>query len=196
MKNWRGILFGLLGGLLFTGIILLVASHPYGNAIQLLPPPTPEPMVIYVTGAVQKPGVYSIPINSRVIDAINLAGGLLPSADENSINLASKIKDGDKILIPFKRQTQSPGGTPAVPPQLQTKPIQPATPSPSFPININSASIEELDTLPGIGPTKAQQIIIYREKNGAFSKPEDVQKVEGIGPSLFAQIKDLITTNP
>jgi competence protein ComEA len=194
MNYWKPITFGILIGLLSAGLILLISSRPTGIPIQLLPPPTPEPIVIYITGAVKTPGVYSLPINSRVKDAITVAGGLLSNADENSINLATKLKDRDKILIPLIKQNPQ-VGTPGSPTGQAPAKQQP-TLSSDNPININSADANELDSLPGIGPEKAQQIINYREKSGPFLKPEDIENVGGIGPLLFDKIKGLITVGP
>jgi competence protein ComEA len=195
MKTWwksAGILgIGILLGLLATGGVLLVSSQPRGEAIYLSPPPTAPPLIIHVNGAVLSPGVYSLPPHSRIRDAVETAGGLLPDADIRALNLADFLEDGELIKIP----TLAP--TPALHATSQAIPEYPDSPamqdSPELPININTAPLAELDRLPGIGPDKAQKIIDYRKTNGPFAAITDIQEVSGIGPVTFEKIKDLIT---
>ena len=98
MKSWRWAMgFGVLGGLLSAGIILLVSSQPRGSAVQLQPAPTAAPIVVHISGSVLNPGVYALPRSSRVQDAIQAAGGLLPEADEQILNLAAPLKDGERV---------------------------------------------------------------------------------------------------
>jgi competence protein ComEA len=156
--------------------------------------PTPRPtatiaaLLVDVRGAVAKPGVYSLPAGSRVQDALARAGNLLPNAETRSLNLARKMNDGEQIYVPLI-------GEATVAPPAAGKGVQSttATKTPIGNININTATLEELDGLPGIGPTLAQRIIDYRNENGAFKQSEDLKKVRGIGDSVFGQIKDLIT---
>lgn len=188
MKSWWGIAWpiglGALIGLLAAGILLLVSSAPRGEAIRLSPPPTASPLVVDVRGAVTQPGVYELPLGSRVQDAIQAAGGALPEADLAGLNLAAPLEDGAAIRVPEQAEAQSPpsrsGGVtiPEVPGSL---------------ININTATQEALESLPGIGPALAQRVIAYREANGPFPSIEAIQNVSGIGPGIFEKIKDLIT---
>lgn len=186
MKDWWKIAFGVLCGLLGAGLILLVARQPRGESIRLLPPPTPAPLIVHVDGAVAQPGVYTLAVGSRVQDAIQAAGGLLPEANTASVNLAAILQDGSRVFVPTLQPT-SPPGAPIVSP--------PARFSPSLGnlININTATQAELESLPGIGPALAQRVIAYREANGPFQSIEDIMKVSGIGPKTFEKIKDLIT---
>lgn len=157
----------------------------------LSPPPTPLPLVVHVSGAVTEPGVYSMPPGCRVKDAIDSAGGLLPDADIQGLNLAAPLQDGELLWIP----TTIKANPTAVKPDKPTGGNQPpvATPASGGLININTATLEQLDTLPGIGPVKAQSIIDYRNEHGFFNSVEAIQDVAGIGPVTYEGIKGLIT---
>lgn len=151
-------------------------------------------IVVDVSGAVRKPGVYKLPIKSRVIDAIQIAGDTVGQADLSELNLARKLEDGEKIFVPFsvnvsiyQKET------------LQSEKIQPreeiiTTEKPKK-ININTASVQELDSLPGIGPVIAKRIVEYRLKFGKFRRIEDIKNVKGIGEKKFNDIRNLITVN-
>ena len=187
MSGWWKLLLGLFCGLLAAGLILLVSSPPRGQPISLLPPPTEAPIVVYVAGAVAHPGVYALPPGSRAQDAIQVAGGLLPQANPQLLNLAELLEDGVKVSVPTQYPTPLPASLTPLPGVTQSKA------GILYPININTATLEELDSLPEIGPSLAQRIIEYREKNGLFKSIEEIMNVSGIGPSIFEQIKDLIT---
>ena len=194
--------FGIVLSLLVAGIILLVSSQPRGEPIRLLPPPTAPPLVIQVSGAVAQPGVYHLPPGSRVQDAIRAAGGLLPEASPETINQAELVQDGDLVWVPFKAPQNEllpgapPGTPPSTPPALPSRlPERAASTTTAFPVNINTATGEELEALPGIGTELARRIIEYRTTYGPFSDPEDIQSVDGIGSGKFEAIKDLITVD-
>lgn len=140
----------------------------------------PKVLTVHVVGAVAKPGVYTLEEGKRIYDLIQLAS-LLPEADPALINLAAPLQDGKQVYVPFKGETSA-GGTP-----------QKTGVSGEGLININTAGLKELDSLPGIGPALAQRIIDYREKHGNFVAVEDITKVSGIGPSTLQKIKHLIT---
>jgi competence protein ComEA len=199
MKSWwtkAGLLgFGVIVGILLTGIISLISSPPRGEPIRLLPPPSPSPILVHVTGAVLNPDVYSLPEGSRVGQAIDAAGGTYKDADLSGLNLAAPLQDGERVHIPFQRPTQSPFDE--VTPGGSEPSAQNETPIPASPglININTATLSELDTLPGIGEIKAQSIIDYRNANGPFESIEDILAVTGIGPVTFDGIKQLITVD-
>ncbi len=142
-------------------------------------------LVIDVKGAVQKPGVYEMENGSRVHDVIDEAGGLVNEADELAVNLAAPLEDGMVIYIPKKGEVKE---NPYVLPTEQ-KSNQEGT---NEKININLATLEELQTLPGIGPSKASSIIAYREENGPFAKIEDLLEVSGIGEKTLDKIKEEI----
>lgn len=143
-------------------------------------------VAVHIGGAVRNPGLYYIPADSRVADAIQIAGGPTSDADLDAINLASKVSDGSKILVPSKvKDLDASSGSNANIEETLASSI-------SKKININTATAKELEELPGIGPTLANRIVSYREKNGPFKSIEDLMKVSGIGEKRFESIKDLI----
>jgi competence protein ComEA len=143
-------------------------------------------VIVYITGAVPRPGVYALPKNARVQDAISAAGGFLAEAEKSQINLAAILEDGEKLDIPFLE-----GASPVL-----ATPVPDVVTSTTELINLNTASGAELEALPGIGPTTAQKIIEFREQNGPFLNAEDIINVSGIGPGTYERIKDLITVGP
>lgn len=155
--------------------------------------PAAAKWVVYVTGAVRNPGVYEIAPQSRVYEALNAAGGFSSDADQEAINLAAMLADGVHIKFPRKGEAVQP--QPSAPAAQQAQAAQSAlrAPTASGKININTASLGELDTLTGIGPKTGQAIIDYREANGPFRRAEDLMNVKGIGPKKFDAIKDDIT---
>ena len=185
MKNWQYTLVGILGGLLGAGVILLITRPMQGKPLEIPPAPTPEPITIDLSGAVTNPGVYALPVGSRVEDAILAAGGLLPEAFTESLNLAAPLYDGAKVLVPTVQEQPAAS-------QANESSSSTAVQS-TFPVNINTASLAQLEELPGIGESKAQAIIDYRSEHGPFLTPEDIIKVSGIGEATFESLKDLIT---
>lgn len=185
--------------MLFLFVIVLAGTiyflrRPEPSAM-VITTPTPKPtptmatLVVDVRGAVSNPGVYTLPAGSRVQDALALAGDVLANADTRTLNLARKLNDGEQIYVPAQ------GEATPVPP-ASSRSATSRTPTPAVPagkININTATLAELDALPGIGASIGQRIIDYRTQNGNFQKIDDLKKVRGIGDALFAQIKDLIT---
>lgn len=131
-------------------------------------------ILIHISGAVREPGVYRVPVPFRVIEAVKLAGGFLDSAKTDSINLAEVLKDGQKIDIPFNI---------VFPPFSQTA---------DGPVNLNTADINKLKTIPGVGESTAKKIIEYRTSKGPFRKIEDLMKVGGIGKGKFERMKGQI----
>ncbi len=144
--------------------------------------------IVHITGAVVSPGVYEVEEGSRVIDAIEAAGGLATDASSEAINLARVISDGEQIHIPTVEEVAS-GQVSVSSGQSSITSTQSTAQSL---INLNTATEEQLDSLPGIGPVTAANIISYREENGGFSSIEEIQKVSGIGEAKFAQIEELI----
>ncbi len=180
MKSWQLVAFGLMLGLLSAALILLVIMRPGGDAIEILPPPTPSPLIVDVSGGVNTPGLYTLPADARVADAIEAAGGLIANADTSRINLAAWLKDGDKVWVPMM------GEEPNTMEELPSR-------SSSVALNINTATASELETLPGIGEVKAAEIVAYREEHGLFLSLDDLLKVPGIGPELLEKMRPGIT---
>lgn len=150
-----------------------------------------QQVYIYVCGAVELPGVYSLRQGSRLYEAVELAGGLTGDADENCLNMARKITDGEQIVILTQEEAASlrEAGQYPVSESVQ----QDAQAKDSGLVNINTATVAELTTVSGIGTSRAQAIIDYREQNGVFGSIDDIKKVDGIKDGLFSKIKDKIT---
>ena len=194
MKNALYVLLGVMAGFVLAGVLVFVSRAPAGNAITLQPAPTDAPIAVHVIGAVPRPGLYEFPEGTRIQDAIDAAGGLLAEADSASLNLAALLEDGQQLNIPYAL-----GSEPVLNATTLELPSS-ATSTPSANpnidlIDINTATLEEFDSLPGIGPTTAQKIVDYRAANGPFAAIEDIMNVSGIGPSTFEDIKDLITAS-
>jgi competence protein ComEA len=192
MKQIVYVLIGVFAGFFLAGIVFLVSRLPGGKPIELQPAPTIAPIAVDVTGAVVRPGLYNFPKGSRVQDAIDAAGGTVLEADTSSLNLAARLEDGQQLAIPYKG-----GVAPTESLFTSSSPNPTATSTGSESqgdlININTATVDELDSLPGVGPTTAQKIVAYRDLNGPFTKIEDIVNVPGIGPATFDDMKSLIT---
>ena len=160
-------------------LIVLRGNTQITAAPEIIPITIAEPEIfVDVTGAVNNPGVYTLTGRSRVIDAIKAAGDSAPGADLSTINLARMLNDGEQIYVD-STVVNSSG-------QRVSKKVS------SGPININRATLRQLDALDGIGPVIAGRIIDYRKKNGSFLTVDDLQKVSGIGAAKFAQIKSKV----
>ena len=190
MKSITQAILFIVIGLLSAGLIFLVSSQPRGNPINLLPPPTSPPIQVHITGEIEQPGVYELPVNSRVQDAIREAGGLTKDAEEQGINLAAILQDGQQIRVPCKSNPLNQDPKPSNSNDSGRSAIEIP-----YQININTATADLLETLPGIGPVIASEIINFRQAEGEFNTIEEIQKVHGIGPIIFEGIKDLITVS-
>jgi competence protein ComEA len=193
MRPGWAIAFGVICGLLAAGVLILVASQPRGQPIQLYPPPTRLPYLVQVSGAVAHPGVYPLEQGARLQDAVQAAGGPLSKADLEGINLAAFVEDGERVWVPWQAQgnpSQAPleGGA-----TLQVVPTRPAQQVSPGLIDLNRASQSELESLPGIGPVIAGRIVAYRQAHGPFLKIEDLLEVKGIGPSILEKIRELVS---
>lgn len=158
------------------------ADIPAGSALQTevtLPEPEQKTVYVYVCGAVVNPGVVELPEGSRAKEALQLAGGMTSEADSFYVNLAETVSDGQKLYFPTPEEAQKlEAAVQAVEEGL---------------VNINTASAEELCTLPGIGTSRAEDILRYREKNGGFQSKEDIMKVSGIKQNAYDKLCDKIT---
>jgi competence protein ComEA len=141
----------------------------------------PTDIVVAVSGKVRHPGLVRLPTGARVADAVDAAGGALPGADLTPLNLARKLADGELIAVGI---TPPPGAGG----------FGSGTGAPAAKVNLNTASVSELDALPGVGPVLAQRILEHREKTGGFRSVGELRNVDGIGASRFEELKDLVTT--
>jgi competence protein ComEA len=178
--------YSVLVGLLAGGILFLVSKPVQGEPIELKPPPTQAPILVHISGQVIQPGIYSLPSGSRVADAVEAAGGMTDQADESKINLASLLDDGQKIQVPAIQNILA----------GQSETHSGASPSIEDPLDLNTASQVELESLPEIGPKTALAILTYRDEHGPFKTVEELLDVPGIGPATLAKIRDLVAVNP
>jgi competence protein ComEA len=185
-----GALLVALSGRTQPAAIVITPPSPTNTP---LPDPTPSPLKIHLSGEVRLPAVYELPTGAILLDAIEAAGGLTDAAAADVINLALPLTVGMHIHVPALDEVET---TPAVIEQgaPATFPLD-ATRGGGELINLNTATIAELEQLPGIGPATAQKIIDYRLANGPFATVEDIQEVSGIGPSKLEQIRDLVTVD-
>jgi len=182
----------LLNLIAFVGLAFAL-RRPTRGLVEILPPPTitpaptptPQVLTVYVSGAVARPGVYTLPDHSRVGRAVNAAGGFAEGALRAGVNLAQPLMDGQQIHVPREGEV-----TPPVVPAGS-----PFSGDQAGPVDINTASAEQLTALPRIGPVMANRIVEYREAHGPFRKIEEIEKVKGIGDATFERLKDLITVH-
>jgi competence protein ComEA len=184
-------LFGLAGAVAVL-LLLLIRHLGGGGAGAAVPAVKPvrasaparaahaKLLVVDVAGAVRHPGLYRLRSGSRIDDAIAAAGGPKPKAQLDTVNLAAPVADGEQIVVP-----RSGAGVAAASPPA-------AGSSPSAPLDLNSATLEQLENLPGIGPVTAQKILDYRQQHGAFHSVDELEGVPGIGPAHMAQLKGLV----
>ncbi len=152
---------------------------PLAPAAPARPSVQPRAIVVDVVGAVARPGLYHLPQSSRVADAVARAGGLTRRAERAAVNLAAPIADGEQILVAARG---SPGGAPGAA----------GSSAASNPVSLSSATAEQLDTLPGVGPVTAQKIVAYRQEHGPFTSVEALDAIPGIGPARLADLKGLV----
>ncbi len=139
-------------------------------------------VVVAVAGAVRRPGVVRLPAGSRVVDAIAAAGGAKPGTDLGTVNLAAKVTDGEQVLVGAAAVAAAGGAAGWA-----------AGAAAGGVLNLNSATAGQLDALPGVGPVTAERIVAWRTTHGGFQRVEQLQDVPGIGPSKFAQLRDLVS---
>jgi len=191
LERYRGVVFFVCVVAAVIGIAFFEGRRPETVPLVLTPSaasvptvaeptPTPGPLRVYVSGAVQHPDVYLLPPGSIVKDALLAAGGTITEADLVSINLAHAVADGEQVHFP--RIGESPVRLPSVEPLVPEK------------VNVNSADLAALEALPGIGPELAQRILDYRQAHGSFARIEDLLDVPGIGPGILDKIREEITT--
>lgn len=188
--GWRALLGGcLLVGFAVGALIWLTrqSPEPVESALPVVDPASvttttapPGPVVVHVAGAVGVPGVQRLPAGSRVIDAVDAAGGLLPDADAGRVNLAAELTDGTQVYVPAIGETPPPGVAPV------------SGEDSGGPIDLNIADAAALESLPGVGPATAAAILDHRERNGPFVSVDGLLEVRGIGEAKLAQLRDLV----
>jgi len=157
-------------------------SRPADAALRAEPAPARK-LVVHVVGAVARPGLYRLDDGSRVDDAVRRAGGATPKAALDLLNLAAPVADGQQVVVPARGRggvVVGVAGAPGAPGAQGGK------------VHLNSATLEQLDALPGVGPVTAQKILDYRTKKGAFSSVDELDAVPGIGPARLESLKDLV----
>jgi competence protein ComEA len=163
------------------------ASSGRGAAVDVVAQPlraeAAPPVVVHVVGAVRTPGLYRLGRGKRVADAVERAGGATGKADLALINLAAPVADGQQIVVPARAPPAAAGGGSGDAGGEQAT---------QGPVHLNSATIEQLDELPGVGPVTAQKIVDYREKHGAFSSVRELDAIPGIGPARLAQLSEAV----
>jgi len=151
-----------------------------------------DTITVYAAGAVARPGVYVIPGRARVADVVAAAGGSLPDANIDQLNLAARVTDAERIYVPRKGEASTP-----VPPDSPTggSSTGGGSPGPVGPVDLNTADATQLDVLPGVGPTTAKAIVAYRSAHGRFRSVTDLLGVPGIGPAKLDAIRPLVTVS-
>jgi competence protein ComEA len=171
----------VLALLLVLGKLLTRAGTPHATAPAVRPVAATRPaaaaVVVDVVGAVQRPGLYRMRTGDRVADAVTRAGGATGRADLEQINLAAPLADGQQVVVP-RRGTGAPGA---------------GASTSSGPVHLSTATVEQLDALPGVGPVTAQKIVDYRQQHGGFHSLEELDAIPGIGPARIEQLKGLVT---
>jgi len=153
----------------------------------------PAEVVVHVSGAVKQAGVYRLAPASRVADAIEQAGGATEHADLDALNLAEPIQDGQKIHVPRKGEVSAPAVASVAPSRSpRSAPQAAATATTQFPINLNTATADQLEAIPGIGPVLAQRIIEYRQTHGRFQSVDELLEVRGIGPKRLENMRPYV----
>jgi len=151
------------------------------------PSAVPTPVVVHVAGAVVTPGVHELAAGARVLDAVRAAGGPDGDADLDGLNLASPLVDGQRVYVPVAGEVD-PASVPSGAADGASAPAHP-----SGPLDLNTATAEQLESLPGVGPSTAAAIVDDRDRNGPFASVDDLDRVPGIGPTKLAALRDLVT---
>jgi competence protein ComEA len=183
------IAIGCLALLLFLASKLLSRPQQSAGLARPAAPPTetaaaPAVVVVDVVGAVRRPGLYRLEQGARIADAVARAGGAAANADLALINLAAPLADGEQVVVP-KHGAAAPSAAPSGAAGFAGAPS-------TGPVHLSTATLEQLDSLPGIGPVTAQKILDYRQKHGAFTTVDELDAVPGIGPARLDQLKDLV----
>lgn len=183
-KKLKIIWWGVLGFFLMAAVLKFLL--PVKSPLKIEQAEENRKIVVFITGAVENPGLLHLPLDARLDDALKEAV-LSNNADQEVLNPAQRLKDGQKIIVPFREEIS------------ENNPLSgniSMSTSKESRVNINIADLGELDTIPGIGPALAQRIIDYREQNGPFTSPEEIQNVSGIGPKTYEKMAEYIRVGP
>lgn len=184
----------LIVALVAGGILLSAGRYLAGAGTTSADPPARRPpvsrevlpaqlLVVHVVGAVRRPGLYRLDQGDRIADAVRRAGGAARAADLSAINLAAPLADGAQVVVP--RRLPQPSGA-------ASAGAGPVSSAPAGPVHLNTATLEQLDELPGVGPVTAQKILDYRAEHGAFSSVDELDAIPGIGPARLDQLRDVV----
>jgi competence protein ComEA len=152
------------------------------SALRASRAPVGRALVVDVVGAVRRPGLVRLPPGARIADAVAQAGGLGTNAERSAVNLAAPVSDGQQVFVPRRGAAPVGADAPAAGPGA----------APTAPVSLSTASPEELDALPGVGPVTAQKIVTYRQEHGAFRSVDELDAIPGIGPSRIADLRGLV----
>jgi competence protein ComEA len=179
----------LVAALALLVVLLLAGRHlaragapterPVAAQVEPLSVNSAPKLVVHVVGAVRRPGLYRLPDRSRIADAVTRAGGPTRKADLSAVNLAAPVSDGVQVVVPARAPPANGGGG------------EPTSSGPQGPVHLNTATLEELDALPGVGPVTAQKILDYREQHGAFASLDELDAIPGIGPARLEQLREV-----
>ena len=179
----------LAGALLLAAVLFVVGRYLAGagtssgeprlaqQPLEAVEATAPAALVVHVVGAVRRPGLYRLREGSRIADAVARAGGATRRADVSLVNLAAPVADGAQVVVPRRTPVAAAGGGPSA--------------TPAGPLHLNTATLEQLDALPGVGPSTAQKILDFREQHGAFTSIDELDAVPGIGPARLEQLREL-----
>ncbi|KUI25390.1 ComEA family DNA-binding protein [Mycobacterium sp. GA-2829] len=160
-------------------------------------PPPDQEVVVSVVGLVHRPGLVTLTPGARIADALEAAGGAVDGADLLGLNMARRVADGEQIIVGIAPPAGKPAEMGSSTTGQDTGPSAPSAAAPADrasgePVNLNTATVEQLDTLPGIGPVTAAAILAWRDANGAFTSVDQLGDVDGIGPARLAKLRDLV----
>jgi competence protein ComEA len=184
----------LAGALLLAALLVLAGRHLLHAGAPQAPPraaivaekpsaATSPKLFVHVVGAVRRPGLYRLREGSRIADAVRRAGGATRKADMSLVNLAALVSDGVQVVVPRRAAAAAAQGGAAAPS---------TSAAPTGPVHLSTATLEQLDALPGIGPVTAQKILDYRQENGGFASVDELDAVPGIGPARMEQLREVL----
>jgi competence protein ComEA len=153
-------------------------ARPAEQPLEAVEAAAPAALVVHVVGAVRRPGLYRLREGARIADAVARAGGVTRRADVSLVNLAAPVADGAQVVVPKRAPTAAVGGSGGAA-------------VPAGPLHLNTATLEQLDELPGVGPSTAQKILDFREQHGAFTSVDELDAVPGIGPARLEQLREV-----